>query len=75
MGVVMIACPKTGHAISTGVETDRSTFSHTPVFFARTYCPICRTQHEWFAKDGWIDEPKRGFGSKSRQRRNSLHVD
>ena len=28
----------------------------TPVFFARVYCPICRTEHEWFAKEAWVCE-------------------
>jgi hypothetical protein len=79
VGVVMIICPKTGNEISTGMETDRSTFSYTPVFFGRTYCPVCRTHHEWFAKDAWVDEPKRKTGSKIDHRAccvaNSLHVD
>ena len=54
MGVVMIKCPKTGREISTGITTDRVRFNSTPVFFASTYCPICRATHEWFAKDAWV---------------------
>lgn len=57
MGVVMIKCPKTGREISTGITADRVRFNCTPVFFANTYCPICRTTHEWFAKDAWVREP------------------
>ena len=57
MGVVMIKCPKTGREISTGITTDRVRFNSTPVFFASTYCPMCRTTHEWFAKDAWVCEP------------------
>lgn len=56
MGIVMINCPKTGRAISTGMEMDRSSFNRSPVFFSRTFCPICRTTHEWFAKNAWIRE-------------------
>ena len=56
MGVVMIRCPETRRAISTGIEADRATFRSTPVFFSRTYCPLCRTTHEWFAADAWVDE-------------------
>jgi len=56
MGVVMIKCPKTGREISTGITTDRVRFNSTPVFFASTYCPICRATHEWFAKDAWVCE-------------------
>jgi len=56
MGTVMIKCPDTGHDISTGMMADRSSFSATPVFFARVLCPICNTQHEWFAREAWVCE-------------------
>lgn len=54
MGMVMIRCPETQQAISTGVQSDRATFHSTPVFFSRTYCSLCRTTHEWFATDAWV---------------------
>ena len=54
MGIVMIRCPKTRRAISTGIEIDRATFRATPVFFSRTLCPMCRVTHDWFAKDAWV---------------------
>jgi len=54
MGIVMIRCPETQRAISTGMQVDRATFHSTPVFFSRTDCPLCRTKHEWFAKDAWV---------------------
>jgi len=57
MGVVMIKCPETGRAIPTGMKTDRETFRCSAVFFARTYCTICRISHEWFAKEAWVHEP------------------
>ena len=25
-----------------------------PAYFARVHCPICRTEHEWFAKEAWV---------------------
>lgn len=56
MGVVMIKCPDTGRNIATGMTADRASFAATPVFFARAYCPICRTEHEWFAKEAWVCE-------------------
>jgi hypothetical protein len=52
----MIKCPNTGTAISTGIQADRSSFNRTPVFIAQCYCPFCRTDHEWFAKDAWVQE-------------------
>ena len=54
MGMVMIRCPETQRAISTGMQVDRATFHSTPVFFSRTFCPLCRVKHEWFAKDAWV---------------------
>jgi hypothetical protein len=61
VGVVLIRCPQTGHVIPTGIEADRQSFARAPVFFSRTFCPLCRTNHEWFAKDAWVrDVPRRG---------------
>jgi hypothetical protein len=57
MAAVMIRCPETGREIPTGIVTDRESFAATPVFFARVLCPICRTEHEWFAKEAWLCEP------------------
>ena len=57
--MLMIKCPASGRDIPTGIEMDRRSFARTPVFFSRTYCPLCRTNHEWFAKQAWIHEPSR----------------
>lgn len=80
MGVLMIRCPATGREISTGIEADPQTFKATPVFFARTFCPICRRQHDWFAQQAWVSEPTqprlrrdRGTINVSQLRRASLH--
>jgi len=54
MGIVMIKCPNTGRAISTGMMADRPSWGSSPVFFSRTFCPICRIPHEWFAKEAWV---------------------
>lgn len=59
MGVVMIKCPQTGRAISTGMTAERESFRCSAVFFARSYCAICETNHEWFAREAWVDEPRR----------------
>ena len=57
MSILMIRCPKTGQAISTGREVEIAAFRSAPVFFSRTYCPLCRETHEWFAKDAWVCDP------------------
>jgi len=56
MGTVMIRCPETGREVSTGMLADRDSFRATPVFFARSYCPICDAEHEWFAQEAWVCE-------------------
>jgi hypothetical protein len=56
MGAVMIKCPDTGRDIATGIVADRASFSTMPVFFARVLCPVCRTEHEWFAQQAWVCE-------------------
>jgi hypothetical protein len=68
MGMVMVKCAQTGRAIPTGIKIDRESFQRSPVFFARTRCPICHTEHAWFAREAWVDEPiawtrHRGAGS------------
>ena len=54
MGILMIRCPKTGRAISTGRYVESAAFCSAPVFFSRTYCALCYEVHEWFAKDAWV---------------------
>jgi hypothetical protein len=56
MGIVMIRCPATGRGISTGMKADRLHFECSPVFFAQSYCRFCRSEHQWFAKDAWVEE-------------------
>ena len=58
MGMVMVRCPQTGRAISTGIRIDRESFRRRPVFYSRTRCPACRTDHTWFAQDAWVHEQR-----------------
>ena len=62
MSMLMIRCPKTGQAISTGRDVEIAAFRATPVFFGRTYCPICRVTHEWFAQGAWISDSEASEG-------------
>ncbi len=56
MVMLMVRCPATGRAISTGIEVDPALYASTPVFFSQTFCPHCRVQHEWFAKEAWLSD-------------------
>jgi hypothetical protein len=69
MGSLMIRCPVTGREISAGIEADDSHFRSSPVFFSRSYCAFCRTEHEWFAKDAWVCEAPALLVATSRQRK------
>ena len=67
MGTLMIKCPDTGRDISTGLVADRKSFATMPVFFARVLCPLCNTEHEWFAREAWLCE------AEAPRRRPSAH--
>jgi len=56
MATIMIRCPETGREIPTGYEADPARFGAMPVFFGRSHCPFCRTEHEWFAQEAWVRE-------------------
>ncbi|WGR91498.1 MULTISPECIES: hypothetical protein [unclassified Bradyrhizobium] len=71
MGMLMVKCPQTAHAIPTGIKTDRESFGRSTVFFSRTPCPFCRTDHAWFARDAWVAEPS----IRVRRRLTGLKVD
>ena len=58
MGMVMIRCPRTGRAMPTGITIDRESFRRRPVFYSRTHCAACQTDHTWFAQDAWVHEPR-----------------
>ncbi|MEZ2144011.1 hypothetical protein AAE026_17275 [Bradyrhizobium sp. DN5] len=57
MGMVMVKCPQTGRVIPTGIKSDRETFLRSVVFYGNTHCPDCRTNHNWFAREAWVEEP------------------
>ena len=57
MGMIMVKCPQTGHVIPTGIKSDRETFLRSVVFFGNTHCPVCRDNHNWFARVAWVEEP------------------
>jgi hypothetical protein len=56
MGCVMITCPVTGVAVSTGIETEQSTLDRAKAFMSRTVCRACGAEHVWSRTDAWICE-------------------
>jgi hypothetical protein len=57
MTQIMIECWRTGHTISTGIETDAKTFEGLSDFEAQTYCPYCRRNHRWSKSDACLKMP------------------
>jgi hypothetical protein len=54
MGVLMIKCPSTGRAISTGIEM--SAVERLPIVIATAKCSACGRVHEWTVNDAWLAE-------------------
>ena len=63
MGVVMIKCPNTGKDISTGIETDASSFAHVGDVLAHSPCPLCGLEHAWWKREAWLTEPSASANS------------
>ena len=54
MGVIMIRCPHTGLAVSTGIETDDETFDALPDSLGLAVCPKCGLKHTWWKREAWL---------------------
>ena len=54
MSALMIKCPKTGQAISTGIETDDHSFGQIPDVLSRAHCPVCGLDHVWWKREAWL---------------------
>lgn len=52
MGIIMIACPATGRAVSTGIEM--SAVDQLPTVKATMSCPACGRVHEWTKDQAWL---------------------
>ena len=48
---LMIVCSRTGHPISTGIQTDAKTYAALPDVETATYCPHCKRMHRWSKAD------------------------
>jgi hypothetical protein len=56
MGCVMIRCPVTGTAVSTGIDTDLATLQEALPFRSVAHCAACGGEHQWSRSDAWICE-------------------
>jgi hypothetical protein len=54
MGTILFECPKTGRAVSTGIETQPISFCRLTETCLNVYCPLCGHFHEakvWLAEE------------------------
>ena len=52
MGVVMIKCPATRRAVSTGIEM--CAVEELPLVLATMSCAACGRVHQWTKNDAWL---------------------
>ncbi len=56
MGAVLIRCPKTGHAVATGIETESEELRRFPPVECRLHCPACGSEHVWTVAEAFFAE-------------------
>jgi hypothetical protein len=54
MSTIMIKCPQTGQAVSTGIEVECDTFVALPEADAQLHCPACGGEHIWSKARAWL---------------------
>src|SRR5437016_3406434 len=54
MGMIMIRCPATGRAASTGIEM--LAVDQLPIVTGTMSCPACGRIHEWTKNDAWLGD-------------------
>jgi hypothetical protein len=52
--MIMIDCPNTGRAVSTGIEM--FSIEPLPTVTAQTVCPFCGRLHKWTKNNAWLAE-------------------
>jgi hypothetical protein len=61
MADLMIKCPSSGRAVTTGIEIDQTTFEQLPNVSSGMSCPACGGHHFWRKADAWLaDGPEPG---------------
>jgi endogenous inhibitor of DNA gyrase (YacG/DUF329 family) len=60
MAQIMIDCPTTGKAVSTGMAADKACWAKLPDAWMGTAfrCPACDTMHTWNRSDAYLEALK-----------------
>jgi hypothetical protein len=68
---LMISCPNTGQAISTGIETNEHSLRQIADVRSRTRCPNCGLVHTWWKGEAWladtVEQPKHSVDAPSKR--------
>jgi hypothetical protein len=67
MSLILIKCPETGRAVSTGIEIDRVTFNALPDVSTETKCSACAGTHTWRKGDAWLSDDGEGYKGQPQQ--------
>ena len=67
MSLILIKCPTTGRAVSTGIEIDGETFKILPDVGVETKCPACAGTHIWRKSDAWLSDGGEGYQKQPQQ--------
>ena len=55
MSTIMISCSQTGHGVSTGIDTDATSFANLPDDTpSQLKCPLCGRVHVWWKREAWL---------------------
>jgi hypothetical protein len=55
MSMMMMKCPASGKAVTTGIELDAGTFFCLPDIFLHVRCPHCDLQHSCWTHEAWLE--------------------
>jgi hypothetical protein len=67
MAQVITKCRLTGHYKFMGMDVDPKQFTGRRGAFARTFCPFCACDHDWYKEDSKFLASKTGAHSRIQQ--------
>jgi hypothetical protein len=56
---LFFTCPRTGHVIDVGIESELQTLLRIRGHKLRARCTACGEEHEWLVSDAQLAEPPR----------------
>jgi hypothetical protein len=59
MPAILVVCPTTAKAISTGIETEAEILMTLPRIQCGLNCPACGERHFWTCDEAWLADPEK----------------